>query len=238
MSCDSASAKVERAQDHSGGILRRMPVAVGRLGESARVPDAPCLLREPEALPLEVHRQEHRPARENHCALHGVLELADVPRPIMSLKEGERFGRYPSELLLRVACGVRRESIGQKRNVLDAIAQRRNFDRDHAEPKEQVAAEPAGFRFGGEIPIRRRDDSNVDLDRRRSADALELLFLEHSQQLRLEIESHLRDFIEQQSAPMRTLEGARDALDRTREGAALVAEQGTLRRAPLARPRN
>src|SRR5205085_6118906 len=55
-----------------------------------------------------------------------------------------------------------------------------------------------------------------------------LLLLQHSQQLRLEIEPHLRDLVQQESAAVCPFEGAGDALDRASEGAALVAEQGTL----------
>ena len=63
---------------------------------------------------------------------------------------------------------------------------------------------------------------------RRSADALELLLLQHAQQLRLQVEPHLGDFVEQQRAAVRALERALDALDRAGERALLVAEQRAL----------
>ena len=83
-------------------------------------------------------------------------------------------------------------------------------------------------REGREIAIRRRDDADVDLDRRRAADALELLLLEHAQQLGLKIEPHLGDFVEQQRSAVRALERAFDALDRAGERALLVTEQRAL----------
>ena len=64
----------------------------------------------------------------------------------------------------------------------------------------------------------------------RSADALELLLLQHAQQLRLQVEPHLGDFVEQQRAAVRALERAFDALDRAGERALLVAEQRALDR--------
>ena len=50
--------------------------------------------------------------------------------------------------------------------------------------------------------------------------------MEHAQELGLQIESHLRDFIEEQRAAVGALEGAFDPLDRPGKGAFLVAEQG------------
>ena len=76
------------------------------------------------------------------------------------------------------------------------------------EPIVEVLPEMAGRRVGGEVAVGRRDDAHVDLDRRRPADALELLLLEHAQQLGLEVEPHLGDFVEQQRAAVRALERA------------------------------
>ena len=77
---------------------------------------------------------------------------------------------------------------------------------------------------GGEVAVGRRDDSYVHLDRVGSADALELLLLEHAQQLGLQVEAHLAHFVEEQSAEVGSLEGAFDAPDCAGEGAFLVAE--------------
>ena len=81
---------------------------------------------------------------------------------------------------------------------------------------------------GGEVAIRRRDDAHVHLDRARAADALELLLLQHAQQLGLQIQAHLADLVEQERALVRALERAFDALDRAGERALLVAEEGAL----------
>src|SRR4051794_9486186 len=71
----------------------------------------------------------------------------------------------------------------------------------------------------------RRDHADVDLDRVRVADALELPLLEHAQQLRLERRAHGPDFVEEQGALVRLLEAALPCRDRTGERAAYVAEQ-------------
>jgi hypothetical protein len=62
-----------------------------------------------------------------------VLQLLDV-------RQGEaRFG--PAQL----AGGLRQEVLGQQRDVFHALAQRRQFDGEDAEPIVQVLAEAAGI---------------------------------------------------------------------------------------------
>src|SRR4029079_5301387 len=53
-------------------------------------------------------------------------------------------------------------------------------------------------------------------------------FLEHPEELRLEVEPHLRDFVEKQRAAIRSLECALHPADRSRERTLLVTEQGAL----------
>ena len=71
----------------------------------------------------------------------------------------------------------------------------------------------------------RGDDADVDLDRVRVADALELALLQHAQQLRLQRGAHRPDFVEEQRALVRLLEPALPGRDRAGERAAHVAEQ-------------
>src|SRR5213593_4399437 len=105
----------------------------------------------------------------------------------------------------------------ENRDVLRTSAQRRDVDRHHAETIEQVTPKFAALHALLEVAIRRRDDPDVHLDRARATDALELLLLEHAQQLRLQIQSHLADLVEQERAAIRALKRAFDALDRTGE---------------------
>ena len=57
-----------------------------------------------------------------------------------------------------------------------------------------------------QVPVRRRDDAHVDLQRRRAADALEPLLLERAQNLRLQRQRQIADFVEEQRAAVRQLE--------------------------------
>ena len=60
------------------------------------------------------------------------------------------------------------------------------------------------------------------------ADALDLLLLDRTQQLGLQVQPHLRDLVQQQGAAVRALEGSVGPHVRAGEGAALVAEERAL----------
>src|ERR1051326_2413196 len=123
---------------------------------------------------------------------------------------------------------MRAEAVREQRDVILPIAQRRDLDGDDAETEKQVATESTSFGLGCEIAVGRGHDAHVDLDWRRSTHALEFLLLEYSQQLRLKIEPHLRDLVEQQGAAVRAFECASHAFDGARKGASLMAEKRAL----------
>ena len=56
--------------------------------------------------------------------------------------------------------------------------------------------------------VGRREDADVHVARARRADALELAGLEHAQQLRLQVERHVGDFVQEQRAAVGELEAA------------------------------
>ena len=63
-----------------------------------------------------------------------------------------------------------------------------------------------------QIPVGRRDDADVDLQRARAADALERFLLERAKDLGLQRQRQIADLVEEQRAAMRQLELARLAL--------------------------
>ncbi len=73
--------------------------------------------------------------------------------------------------------------------------------------------------------MRRRDDAHVDFLARRRADALERSLLQHAQQLGLQVERQIADFVEKQRPAMRQLESPLAGRDGARERAAGVAEE-------------
>jgi hypothetical protein len=70
----------------------------------------------------------------------------------------------------------------EKRNIVAALAERRQLDWYHIEPIEEILTERTIGDHPREIGVRCRDHSYVDLDRVRVSDALELTLLQHSQE--------------------------------------------------------
>ena len=114
---------------------------------------------------------------------------------------------------------------GQHRDVLGPIAQRRHRDGDDVEPIEQILSKPFLLDHLREILIGRGDDTNIDTDRPRRAEPLELAFLKHAQDLRLGHRGEVADLVEEQRAGVGQLEAPFLAAGGAGEGALLVAEQ-------------
>ena len=98
---------------------------------------------------------------------------------------------------------------GERRNVLAAFAQWRDFNRKDAQAIEKVLAEPAGIDLFLQVAIGRGDDANVDFAGAGVADALQFLLLQNAQQLRLHRERHFADFVEEQACRRRPVRSGR-----------------------------
>ena len=127
------------------------------------------------------------------------------------------------------------EELGQRRDVVLAIAQRRHLHRDDVQAVEQVLAEPAFLHHLRQVAVGRRDDADVDAQRPGAAEALELVLLQHAQDLRLRARAHVADFVEEQRAAVGLLEAADALLVGARERALLVTEQFGLEQVLLQR---
>jgi hypothetical protein len=98
------------------------------------------------------------------------------------------------------------EMEGQFGNVLAPVLERGHADRDHVEPVVELLAEAALARLGREVAVRRRDHADVDAHLVGAAGALELLFGQHAQDLRLGAERHVGHLVEIDHAAMRLFE--------------------------------
>src|SRR5262249_24369668 len=113
----------------------------------------------------------------------------------------------------------------EQRNILGALAQRGHIDRDDGEPEVEVFAETTFLDFFLEILVRSSDDANVDLGGPRGAEALDLSFLEHAQDLGLRLSAHVADLVEKNGAAVGLFELAHLLLGGACEGSFLMAEQ-------------
>jgi hypothetical protein len=119
------------------------------------------------------------PFHQHDCPLHDVLQLANVPGPVIGL---ERFQGFLVDVRdgLAAALAVQAEEVqGQLIDVIAPFPQRRGLHRDHVQAIEQVFAEPAFFHQAFQVLIGGGDDAHIDTDRLPRADALEGHFLQH-----------------------------------------------------------
>ena len=142
-----------------------------------------------------------------------VPQLPHVARPPVLREDVERF-RAQVDVGLAEALGrLAQEERAQVRDLLAALAQRRHVDADDAQPVVQILAELA---FGDallEVGVGGGEHPHVDALRPRLADRHDLVLLEEAQQLRLDVERQVADFVEEQRAarpPMRIRPGWSD----------------------------
>jgi hypothetical protein len=164
-------------------------------------------------------------ARHQNRALDRVVELAHVARPAVDRERGERVAVEARDRLA-IALRVQAQEMGcEQRDVLAPLAQRGHVDLDRVEAEQQVLTEPPVRHLLPQVGVRGRKDAHVGAARARRADALELAGLEHAQQLRLQVERHVRDLVEEERAAVGHLEAADAVGLGVREGALHVAEQ-------------
>ncbi len=110
-------------------------------------------------------------------------------------------------------------------NLLAPLAQRRHVDANDAEPVVQVFAELALRDALLEIRVGRRDDPDVHALRARLAKRHDFLQLEKPQQLRLDVDREVADFVEEERASRRGAHKAWLVGHRAREASTPVAEE-------------
>ena len=119
----------------------------------------------------------------------------------------------------------------QRRNVVDALAQRRDRQRKDTQAIVEIGPERSVFDHLHQIAVRRRDDPHVHLLGSRAPEPLELTLLQDAQQLGLYFRRNVADLVQEQRAVMRQLEAADPPGRGTGERALLVPEQLALEQA-------
>ena len=92
--------------------------------------------------------------------------------------------------------------------IVAPFAQGRELNRKDAEPMVEILAELPGFDGFFEVTIRRGNDVKVDLAVARSADGADRATLDGIEELGLQRELHMSDFVEEDGPPVGGLEEA------------------------------
>ena len=143
-------------------------------------------------------------------------------------KRLKRARRDVRDRLAELATQPLAQESHQGRKILPAFPKRRERDREDVQAIEKVSPEPPAPDFLGQVAIGRGDDADVDTRHAGPAEALDLSFLEHAQDLRLQLERQLSDLVEEHGAAVGELEAARLRGVRSGERTPLAPEQFAL----------
>jgi len=161
----------------------------------------------------------------DHRAGNDVFELADVSGPAVTLKAPHHVHGHSRDPPAQVTLVAADEEPDQLGNVFRPIPQWRQRDREHAETVEEVGPEPSLLNRSIQINVGRGDHAHVHATRLRRPDPLELAFLQHAEELGLQLERKVADFVQEDRAAVGQLEPPLPHGRRASECAALVAEQ-------------
>src|SRR5689334_791747 len=118
------------------------------------------------------------------------------------------------------------EELGeQHEDVFLAVAQRGQREVVFVEARVEILAEAALLEQLAQLSVGGADDAHVDRLGLGGAEREELLRLEDAQQLRLRVERHVADLVEQQGAAVSHADEAGLVADGAGEGAAAITEE-------------
>src|SRR5581483_11273494 len=124
--------RAARQPERRRGVADVAAIAVERLLDQVLLDLLEGHLLEPArrrgAVEAEVERRDARAARQQHGALDGVVELAHVARPRMAFHGAQRGGVEAGDVLAIAARVLAAEALGERLQVLAALAQRRQVD--------------------------------------------------------------------------------------------------------------
>ncbi len=152
---------------------------------------------------------QYEAVAHEHRALDDVLQLAHVARPVVGREHVDGRRRDAADVLAMLGREALEEMIGKKQHVRLPLTKRRDEDREHVQPVEEVLAERAVRDRLFHVLVRRGNEPDVHFDGLGAAQALELALLEHAEQLHLRRRLDVADLVEENRAVLRELEAAR-----------------------------
>src|SRR6476646_3817277 len=142
---------------------------------------------------------QHRSRAHGDGAFQTVFQLTDVAGPIIDLKQLHRL-RTDRVLDLSALARALKEMLSQRTNVFFALTQRRQTETNHIEAEEQIASERSLLHGHLQVPTGRGDNPNIDRDGFAVAMGMKFPFLQGTNQLSLNIQRHLSDFVKEYAA--------------------------------------
>src|SRR5207247_7310793 len=166
---------------------------------------------------------------QNNGTFDHVLQLAHVAGPIIALQFLRLKFRQARTWNPETAGGLFNEVFGKLPYILQALPQRRDFDRENAEPIIEVEAETACPGLGQKVAIGGSDQAHLDRARALVPHPFKLSLLQDAQQLALQVGRDFSDFVEEQCAVVRQFTAADTIFYCARQRPADLAEKLTLK---------
>ncbi len=159
---------------------------------------------------------------QSYGAGDAILELAHISWPFVLQ---ETFHRARSDLngfSRRVAI---EEAVHQLRNIGSALAQAGKMDRYDVQAKIKVLAKCSRAISRFEFAVRRRDDANIHGNFVVASHGPNFLLLQNAQQLRLQLERQLANFVQENRSAIRGLKKSSLGLQCAGECALLMTKK-------------
>jgi len=162
---------------------------------------------------------------EQNGPLDAILQLADVSGPMVGDHHIDSWGRNAADLLAHRLGVLLDEIVRQQQDIVLSLPQRRQDDRENIDAIVDVLAELIGLDELLKVAIRGADYAYIGLAGLVAADALELAFLEHSEQFYLKGRGKVADPVEEERSGFGLFDSAYSGLDGAGECALFMSEQ-------------
>src|SRR3989338_9663068 len=137
-----------------------------------------------------------------------ILQFADVSRKGVVHETHKRLTGNFLNLFVERAGEFLDKIVCERRNILLAVAQRREGHLDHIETVEEVLAKPPLFHFFAEIFVGGRNHPDIHLDLLAPPDRSKRSFLQHYKEFYLKMEGKLSNFVQKDAPSLRLLKNS------------------------------
>src|SRR5664280_1701064 len=190
-----------------------------------RLPERNAQRRRCRVIQLEILGiQSFAPAHDDRPA-HAVLQFADIARPGMLLHGADGFRREGNAGLSALVSELLQKRLGQERDVPFSLPQRRHQNLHDGQTIVQILAERAVAQTLLKIGVGCGNDARINMNLVPAAHPLNPLFLEKPQQIHLQRQGDLSDFVQEERAAVGGLNPPLPLDVRSRERALFVSEE-------------
>ena len=177
-----------------------------------------------ESLPVN-YLDDPVPLRQHTCTSHHIFQLTDIAGPRIGHESLPDVPVKSPYFLFQFLIRGREEESGQRHDVLPAVLQRRNMERELVQPVEKVLPEPSLAYRLFQVLVGGRQQPDIRMHLLRSTDKSVALLLQGAQQLYLRLHIQVADLIQKQCPVLGGSEHAALVLHRSGKSPLLMPEQ-------------